>query len=488
MGSIKLRKYLVFLIAALAVTGLYNTYKPLPEGLSAEGRVWRVTETSVKFLSDLTYTDGKGDKHYDQEIFDEILKIISGAKKYILVDMFLYNPYTGKESSARRRLSEELTASLIKKKKEIPQIKIMLISDPINNIYGAKESAQFAELEKAGVAVIITDLKKLRDTNLLYSPFWRMFVSWFGNSDKKGLAPNPFNKEGEKVAIRTYLEMFNFKANHRKLIVADSDIGGRVKIASLITSANPHDASSGHDNVALRIDDHIWKDIIISENAVAKMSSFGDNDFGFDLAIVDDSDGEVDAQFLTEKKIEKKLVEIINEARDGDNIDIAMFYLSDREIIKPLIKAGKRGVKVRLMLDPNKDAFGYKKIGIPNRQVANEMSDNSAGKIQIRWCDTHGEQCHSKMILANKKNGYEMVIGSANFTRRNLDDYNLEADVYLKSKNKIKAFADAYEYFEKAWSNKDGSSYTVDYEKYRESSLGKYIIYQIQERIGLSSF
>ncbi len=51
-----------------------------------------------------------------------------------------------------------------------------------------------------------------------------------------------------------------------------------------------------------------------------------------------------------------------------------MFYLSERQIIKALIAAQQRGVQVRVLLDPNKDAFGREKNGIPNRQVAAELT------------------------------------------------------------------------------------------------------------------
>ena len=50
-----------------------------------------------------------------------------------------------------------------------------------------------------------------------------------------------------------------------------------------------------------------------------------------------------------------------------------MFYLSERKIISAIKKAHSRKVKVRLLLDPNKDAFGREKNGIPNRSVAYEL-------------------------------------------------------------------------------------------------------------------
>ncbi len=50
--------------------------------------------------------------------------------------------------------------------------------------------------------------------------------------------------------------------------------------------------------------------------------------------------------------------------------DLVMFYLSERQIIKSLLAAHRRGVKMRVLLDANKDAFGLEKNGVPNRPVA----------------------------------------------------------------------------------------------------------------------
>ncbi len=67
-------------------------------------------------------------------------------------------------------------------------------------------------------------------------------------------------------------------------------------------------------------------------------------------------------QVLTEKAIYDATLYLIDSAKKaGTEIDIAMFYLSERKIIKALIAAHERGVKVRVLLDPNKDAFGRTK-------------------------------------------------------------------------------------------------------------------------------
>src|SRR5690606_39953120 len=82
-----------------------------------------------------------------------------------------------------------------------------------------------------------------------------------------------------------------------------------------------------------------------------------------------------EAQMLTEKAIYDAILNLIQTAKASEQIDQAMFYLSERKIIKSLIAAHERGVKVRILLVPNKDASGREKNGIPNRQVASELHE-----------------------------------------------------------------------------------------------------------------
>src|SRR5690606_7416619 len=123
------------------------------------------------------------------------------------------------------------------------------------------------------------------------------------------------------------------------------------------------------------------------------------------------------------------LLEQIRAARNGDAIDIATFYLSDRKIIRALLDAAVRDVAIRLILDANRDAFGRQKDGVPNRPVANELVERSGGKIEVRWYRTHGEQFHTKLALIRRGEELTASLGSANFTRRNIGNYNLEANL-----------------------------------------------------------
>lgn len=457
----------------------------MPEGSNFEGQVHNVPESSVEFFYDSAYLDQNVARQSKQEIFDEVFKMIKGAKKFILLDMFLFNDFQGKKLENHRKLSSELTEALVKKKKDFPGLEIVVVSDPVNTIYGGYESPEFKKMEEAGVNIIITDLKKLRDTNPAYSAFYRGIFLWFGNKSEGGHFANPFDGTKPKVTARSYLEMLNFKANHRKLIVADEEVGEKLKMATLITSANPHDGSSAHSNSAIKVRDFIWSDVIKSEAATAKFSG---NYFKSKISGVSDESGSVKVKLLTEKKIRDGLVSLINGLAKGDSIHMAMFYLSDRKIIEALKQADKNEVNIRIILDPNKDAFGREKNGVPNRPVADELLKNTKGNTEIRWCDTHGEQCHSKMTLIKNSSGYHLLLGSANLTKRNIGNYNLETDILVESDKKIGAIKRAYDFFDETWENKNGRIYTADYKKYKDESSYKKFLYHWMERTGMSSF
>jgi len=479
-------KILVTLTAVILVVVLYQTQKPLPDGVSIEGNEYKVPVQSVHFLADRTYVDSTGQRHSEQEIFSGVLAMINEAEKYILLDMFLYNDFQGKPPETTRALAGELTQALIAKKQANPGMTITVVSDPLNTVYGGALSSQFESLRQHGINVIITDLTSLRDSNPGYSAIWRTVFQWFGNTRAAGFMPHPFSAGGHFVTIRSWLSLLNFKANHRKLIVADEpQPNGTTKLVTLVTSANPHDGSSAHGNVAIKVADKLWQDAIVSEQAVGRFS--GGDVPGF-LDTVIDGDGAVTVQLLTEGVIERKLVELIDRTQDKDTIDVAMFYLSERSIVTSLIRAANRGVQIRLVLDPNRDAFGHTKNGVPNRPVAHELVTKSEGKIQIRWCDTHGEQCHSKLVLIHMGTGDVMMAGSANLTRRNIGDYNLETNILVAADEEIPAMVSARSYMEEIWHNPNGKTFTANYEAYADSGWFKQLLYRIQEATGLSSF
>ena len=449
--------------------------RPLPEGLSFTGEVH--TASNVELLADLTWVDTRGSRHSSQEIFDTAFEMIRRARRLVLLDMFLYNDFPMAVSDPIRPLTRQLTDLLLRQKQTYPDIRIIVITDPVNTVYGSVASNAFAELKAANIDVVITNLERLRDSNPVYSFFWRLFIRPLGNSSR-GRLPNPFEPHS-KVTLRSYLAIPNFKANHRKVLVTDHGD----ELVGMVTSANPHDASSAHTNVACTFNGPAVNDLLSTENSVLKLCKRA--------PLVMSANGSketsaVTVQVLTERAIKLSALDLINNRQRDERVDLASFYLADRDVIKALKHATRRGVRLRVLLDPNKDAFGRNKFGIPNRSVATELTRSG---IEVRWSHTHGEQCHDKMLLGvNDKQQAQLLIGSANLTRRNLDDFNLETNVMVCAPLSASVMIDAVAHFETLWSNRPDQVFSVPYEQYRDESVFKRGLYRFMEATGFSTF
>jgi len=480
-------QYILILLGWLATVGVYQSTKPFPEGLNYRGGVHQVAEGDIEFLADLTYVDSIGNIVHDQEIYDTIDSLVNGAEKYIHLDMFLFNSFLGPANYAYRELSPELTKSLILKKNANPKIKIDFITDPLNTLYGGYKAPELQFLKNVGVNVIITDLRKTRDNTYLYSPVWRTFIQWFGNKDEGGRFKNPLLKNGDKVTFRSYLAFGNLKANHRKVVVVDSGDN----MVSLITSHNSHSASSDFSNVGLMVKGDIWKDIIYSENAIAKFSGgkLQIDSFLVSKDNIINNELSYKVTFLTEKKINMELVKSFSNLGSGDSLMIAAFYLSKRDIVKSILKASNNGANVRVILDPNIHGFGYEKHGVPNQASAHELLKKSDGKIKLRWYKTHGEQFHTKFNFIKYHNGTSKVIlGNSNLTKKNLGGFNLEAELIVEAESNTPLIREIDDYYEKIWNNNNGNIYTVDYDKLKDESFWKMLNYRIKEPLGIAVY
>lgn len=176
----------------------------------------------------------------------------------------------------------------------------------------------------------------------------------------------------------------------------------------------------------------------------------------------------------------------MNSAGPDDILNIGLFYLSDRDIIEALKTALDRGVELNMILDINQDAFGNEKNGVPNRPVADELMNHDT-QPNIRWYKSSGEQYHAKFIMLETADEVIFNGGSANFTRRNLDNYNLETNVVVTAPQGSEFTGEITAYYDRLWMN-DGAEYTLNYEEKAEASLFKTMMYRIQEFTGLSTF
>jgi hypothetical protein len=499
------------IVAVWAATAGWHTWKPLPPGTHVATAWQAVDPDAVRFIADVTSADAFGRRVVSHAIFDEALAVIAAAREFVVLDFFLFNAHRGAVTDAAatpatRALSEELTGALLERKRADPGLQILVVTDPINDVYGAKPAPHLERLRTAGIDVVSTDLGQLRDPNPAWSAIWRLALGWWLDLLDVRWLPHPFEPAGETATPGAWARLVNFKANHRKVLLADDGRGG---LTGLVSSANPHDASGAHSNVALRLSGVALEPLLASELAVARFSGWsGAVRRGGGVAspmlrtsVRATPDGPVSlpdipagrvvaARVLTEGAIREGILERLAATVRGDAVEVAMFYLAERDIMQALLAASDRGVEVRLILDPNKDAFGRTKSGIPNRQAAGELVSRSDGAIKVRWYRTHGEQFHTKLVVIRGTDRVWLTAGSANLTRRNVRDYNLEANVAIEAGLETVLAAQVLEYFETLWSNRAplGIEYTADFDAYADPSQLRYWQYRVMEATGLSSF
>ncbi len=415
-----------------------------------------------------------------------MLKQVDEAQSFIVLDFFLINDDMGDPEKILRPLSRELADHLLARKRVLPELQVLLITDSINDVYGGASSPLLAELQQADMQIVRTDLTPLRDSNPGYSALWRGVIQWWGNSTQGGWLLNPFDRTGAKITLRSWLSLLNFKANHRKVIITDRADGRWI---ALVASANPHDASSAHSNVALQFSGEPARAVLNSELAIARFSGWSGKLPEVSPAAVPSDAGSIELAYLTEGAILERVVQEINQTQSGDRIQMAMFYLSERSIINALKRAASRSVSVQLILDPNKDAFGIQKDGVPNRPVAYELVEDGQGRIEVRWYRTHGEQFHTKLLTIHRGDKVFATLGSANFTRRNLADYNLEANAAFTVKAEAPLAQQLDSYFERLWQGDTvNPEYTAPFGAYQDDSSARYWRYRLMEATGLSTF
>lgn len=469
-----IKRLLLLLFFGSLLTGTWNAFKPLPKGLAYESPA--IPADGVVFLHDLTYQKN-GQKIREQQIFPQIYRMIDAAQQFVVLDLFLFN--NDHDSTVQvDTVAQTLTDHLIQAIQD-RHVKIVLVTDPINTFYGAYENPYLKQLREAGAEVIITDLSKMRDSNPIYSGFYRLGIGPFGVSEARTIT-NPFSVDSPKVSVSALLRMFNFKANHRKLIITES--------AVLAASANPHDASSSHSNIALYIEStNLVKSALEAEQAVLSFSGSKTDITAFSATEKAAASGAYRVRLLTESRILAQMRETIRQTGPGDRIAIGVFYLSHRGFIGDLSDAANRGVKIRMVLDANKDAFGRQKNGIPNRQAAQELIRKGSGNIEIRWYLTQGEQFHSKLMKVDTPDKSILYGGSCNFTRRNFEDLNLEANLMVSGPSDSPVFTEVDAWFNRIWFNEDGI-YTGGSELYADTSLFRIGLYRLMESTGLGTF
>lgn len=474
----KRKKVLFIVVIALIVIYagmiLWHTFKPLPEGISYVGDLQPIS--SIDMLTDLTYAvnENSEERQTENEIFSSIYQMIEEAEEFVVVDFFLVDGFY-EEDEGFPPIADELSETLATKKLENPEMPVIFITDPLNQGYGSYENKWFKKMRDAGVEIVYTDLDPLRDSTPIYSGIYRTFFQWF-DFGGEGWIPNAMASEAPKMTVASYLTLLNVKANHRKLVITEKE--------GLVSSANPHDASGLHGNIALKFTSSpLLNDMLEAEEAVSLMSG------GPKLPRVQEveEEAEYEGQLLTEKKILDALLTDIAATEEGDSIDLMMFFIAKRDIVNALIDAANRGVEVRMILDPNENSFGRQKSGLPNRPVVQEMVEDTEGKLEVRWYNTVVGQYHTKAIHIQTDRSV-ISSGAANYTERTLDNYNLEANLRVVADSDSELSEEFSSYFERLWTNED-AAFTMDVEEYQDSfTWWQRWIYSFQKLIKVTTY
>ena len=458
----------MILILLFIIPILYslNTKNPPGTNLSSDFK-----DADCEFLYDLTYLKD-GNRLHEKRIFKREMELIKNAQDFLMLDFFLFNDEYPNSMTFPSQV-KEMTDLLIAKKKENPEMPILFVTDPINNFYGAYEEDNLKRLRENGIEVVVTDLNKMRDSNALVSGIYRAYLQWFGTSGG-GWIKNFFDKDADKVNVRSILKLANFKGNHRKVLISEKE--------ALIASANPHDPSAHHSNVAMVFRGKSMEDLIKSESIFFdKLPDVIENFKAEEVT------SPYKLKVISEGKIYDEISKNIKDTKKGDKINLGIFYLSEFRILRDLGEAAKRGVDVKIIADLNKDAFGLEKNGSPNRPALSELKEKYPD-INIRWYQTSGEQFHTKFIYFDFKDKDPLaILGSANYTRRNLDNYNLETNLAIEMEKSSPMAKDMKDYYNRIWNNEDGD-YTLPIEDFYESRFFMRILWKIQEKTGLCTW
>ena len=485
---------------------------PMPEGCNLLSPYFSYSD--VDLLIDRTYRDEAiGENILDHEISEAIIQEVQSAETFLILDFFLWNEWQGRFAKNNAQeltpLGNQLADAIIDKRRANPEMPILIITDPINRLYGDKNPQFFQPFEELGIPIVYTDLYQLPDSNKIYSKqvrFWSKFYDLNGNSDRFRIFPNLVESKAERLSFSQFFKALHLKANHRKVMIAGYKNSPSKMI---IGSFNPSDGSSFNSNLSVSISgpvaDYVARsEISIAEwsvekpeNLVGKRFALEDAFRRMDKALLPQNhfnqytSRKTGVRFVSEGATNQVVSNLLQEAGKGTEIDIAMFYLSDRQTIKALKSAAKRGAKIRLLLDQNKNAFGFKKIGVPNRSVADELMQlDEVDSIQIHWAsEKTGGQFHPKAIRIYNDKRDMLFLGSSNLTHRCINNYNLEANVLFNDVISVNNEFDLY--FESVWENSLGFEESYEYKALKNPKWMQYIrlfVYRVQEWTQLSTY
>jgi len=473
--------------AAWGAAAVHYATRQLPAGMRLASPSQIIAAGNVSFLDDITGADAYGHGFSSHAIFDTMLRTIGAARSLVVldchlcIDLYRNTPDT---VATLTPMGAQLTAALLARKAAVPALQVLVIADPVNELYGTRPPVQFVQLGAAGIPVVTADLRRLRDRNFLYSSFWRLaFTWWRPAAGGGGWLPNPYSDNGPALTARAWAQLANLKSSNRRVLIADDGHGA---LLGLVGSAEPALANSIDTVSALEVSGPAVAPLLSSELQLAR--GFGWNGSLTLPAAVAAAPGSAEVlqfQWLGAGAIRDALLSHIAATAGGDTIDIASESLSERATITALLAASRRNVTVRLILDPHKSSSLWRSA---NQSVASELIAASDGRIHVAWYRTHSERFAAALVLIHGGGPTWMLTGSASLTRRDLGDYDLVLDAALAGSAGAAPLLAAQQFFDTLWNDRGppGIEYTADADTWTDPSQLRYWAYRLMELLGIS--
>jgi PLD-like domain len=488
------------LVLGWVLGAVWISHKAVPPGVHITGPWHSLSAQSLHFLRDQSAADANGAPLVERQIDAELLRMISQAHDIVLLDTGLFGdlPAAGPGASQLRAappIGAELVEALLRAKRAQPALSVLVLTDPASESIGGSQELQ--RVRAGGMTVLAVDIDRLRAPDPTFAALWGLCCAWWTQTHGAGDWPNPIGVGPVNVPLGVWGALQGYQRSHRQVLIADDGAGG---LGALIFSRPLHAEAGLHSATALEFSGIALEPLLESEFAVAQFSGWSDDGAmqqrsqhllePLRRAVLSVTADTARTRVLTEAAIAETLVARIDASVKGDRIALAALYLSQRKLIRSLLEASRRGVEVRLLLDPGKDGYGYDRSGIPNRQVASELIAASDGALRVRWDRTHGERFSPGFVLGQSGQNCWLLVGTSELTRYDLDDFNLAAAVLAELPASAPAASDALAWFDQLWYNRaaSGTEYTSDAEVYSDASPLRYWEYRLFEASGTSFY
>ncbi|MFN3478432.1 MAG: phospholipase D-like domain-containing protein, partial [bacterium] len=347
-----------------------------------------------------------------EKITSKEVELILNAKDTIHVARYTFN-------------SMLLATLLAQKAKE--GVKVRIVIDPLSLYNAGKEWEKrkyvIQYLKENGVEVEVFPYSPLSNKSSIAKnskPFEVKYNFQFQNTD---------NNQGD------YNNKSNYQLMHSKYISVDGQ-------KAVVSGMNWADGSFKNADAGVYVEGKVIDDLEKEFWFLFKKS--GGKDYEY-VPRAEEAGNSNASLLISDKNFQKTsysaaVYNTVSNAKE--KIYISAFVLSDPYLLKLLIDAKNRGVKVKVILDPNKSP----EYSNPNYDTAEKLK--KAGIIprwyKVKTYDTAMKNfLHSKLMVTDDT----LIVGSGNFSYRGL---RINREVGIKTDDK-KAISDAIKFFEKIW-------------------------------------